>query len=194
LARNQLDVHEQVGGSDSGDRARTPTGSAVDHYQREHRVRVQPRRFDDAIAAEHKALELDSKSSVAYEYMGLAYIGKKMYKEAATNLRMAVDLSGGASESSAELLSAYAADGNLAEARRILVSLEGRSRHEYVPSFSLAVAYAGLGDKTRALAYLQKAYDERCDLVPTLKVNPHFDSLHSDPRFQKLLRRIGFPA
>jgi TolB-like protein/DNA-binding winged helix-turn-helix (wHTH) protein/Tfp pilus assembly protein PilF len=157
-------------------------------------VYYHARRFDDAIAAEHKALELDSKSFVAYEYMGLAYIGKKMYKEAATNLRMAVDLSGGASESSAELLSAYAADGNLAEARRILASLEGRSRHEYVPSFSLAVAYAGLGDKTRALAYLQKAYDERCDLVPTLKVNPLFESLHSDPRFQKLLQRIGFPA
>jgi tetratricopeptide (TPR) repeat protein len=157
-------------------------------------VYYHARRFDDAIAAEHKALELDSKSSVAYEYMGLAYIGKKMYKEAATNLRMAVDLSGGASESSAELLSAYAADGNLAEARRILASLEGRSRHEYVPFFSLAVSYAGLGDKTRALAYLQKAYDERCDLVPTLKVNPLFESLHSDPRFQKLLQRIGFPA
>jgi TolB-like protein/Tfp pilus assembly protein PilF len=156
-------------------------------------VYYHARRFDDAIAAEHKALELDFKNSVAYEYMGLAYIGKKMYKEAATNLRKAVDLSGGASESSAELLSAYAAAGNLTEARRILVTLEGRSRHEYIPSFSLAVAYAGLGDKARALAYLQKAYDERCDLVPTLKVNPLFDTLRSDPRFQKLLQRIGFP-
>jgi Tetratricopeptide repeat len=109
-------------------------------------------------------------------------------------LRKAVDLSGGASESSAELLFAYAANGNLAEARRILVSLEDRSRHEYVPAFSLAVAYAGLGDKGRAFAYLRKAYDERCDLVPTLKVNPLFESLHSDPRLQKLLQRIGFPA
>ena len=157
-------------------------------------VYYHARRFDDAIAAEHKALELDSKNSVAYEYMGLAYMGKQMYTEAATNLRKSVDLSGGAPEISAELLFAYAANSNLAEARRILASLEGRSRHEYVPSFSLAVAYAGLGDKDRALAYLRKAYDERCDLVPTLKVHPLFESLHSDPRFQKLLQRIGFPA
>jgi tetratricopeptide (TPR) repeat protein len=126
--------------------------------------------------------------------MGLAYLEKKMYKEATTNLLKAFNLSGGVSESAAELSFAYAANGNGLEARRILVTLVGRSRHEYVPSFSLAVAYAGLGDKTRALAYLQKAYDERCDLLPTLKVNPLFESLHSDPRFQKLLQRIGFPA
>jgi TolB-like protein/DNA-binding winged helix-turn-helix (wHTH) protein/Flp pilus assembly protein TadD len=156
-------------------------------------VYYHARRFDDAITAEHKALELDSKNPVAYEYMGLAYLGKKMYKEAATNLRKAVDLSG-ASESAAELLFAYAADGNWAEAQKILVSLQDRSRHEYVPSFSLAVAYAGLGDKGRALAYLQKAYEERCDLVPTIKVSPLFESLHSDRRFQILLERIGFPS
>jgi TolB-like protein/DNA-binding winged helix-turn-helix (wHTH) protein/Flp pilus assembly protein TadD len=157
-------------------------------------VYYNARRFDDAIAAEHQALELDSNNSVAYEYMGMAYLGKKMYKEAATNLRKAVDLSGGNSESAAVLSFVNAANGNLADARRILVSLEGRSRHEYVPSFNLAIAYTGLGDKTRALTYLQKAYNERCDLVPTLKVSPLFDSLHSDPRFQKLLQQIGFPA
>jgi hypothetical protein len=103
-------------------------------------------------------------------------------------------LSGGNSESAAVLSFVNAANGNLADARRILVGLEGRSRHEYVPSFNLAIAYTGLGDKTRALTYLQKAYNERCDLVPTLKVSPLFDSLHSDPRFQKLLQQIGFPA
>jgi TolB-like protein/DNA-binding winged helix-turn-helix (wHTH) protein/Flp pilus assembly protein TadD len=157
-------------------------------------VYYHARRFDDAIADERKALELDSKNPVAYEYMGLAYLEKKMYKEATTNLLKAFNLSGRVSESAAELSFAYAANGNGLEARRILVTLVGRSRHEYVPSFSLAVAYAGLGDKTRALAYLQKAYDERCDLFPTLKVNPLFESLHSDPRFQKLLQRIGFPA
>ena len=156
-------------------------------------VYYHARRFDDAIAAEHRALELDPNNSVAYEYMGLAYLGKKMYKEATTNLRRAVDLSG-ASESAAELSFAYAADGNSAEARKILVSLKDRSRHEYVPSFSLAVAYAGLGDKERALTYLQKAYEERCDLVPTIKVGPLFESLHSDRRFQILLERIGFPS
>jgi Flp pilus assembly protein TadD len=117
-----------------------------------------------------------------------------MYTEAASNLRKAVDLSAGNSESAAVLSFAYAANGNLAEARRILLGLEDRSRHEYVPSFNLAIAYAGLGDKRHSLTYLQKAYDERCDLVPTLKVNPLFDSLRSYPRFQKLLQRIGFPV
>jgi TolB-like protein/DNA-binding winged helix-turn-helix (wHTH) protein/Flp pilus assembly protein TadD len=157
-------------------------------------VYYHARRFDDAIAAERTALELDSNNPVAYEYMGLAYLEKKMYEEAITNLRKAFNLSGGVSENAAELSFAYAANGDWAEARKILVSLEDRSRHEYVPSFSLAVTYAGLGDKNRALAYLQKAYNERCDLVPTIKVSPLFESLHSEPRFQELLHKVGFPG
>jgi tetratricopeptide (TPR) repeat protein len=157
-------------------------------------VYYHARRFDDAIGAERTALELDSNNPVAYEYMGLAYLEKKMYEEAITNLRKAFNLSGGVSENAAELSFAYAANGNWAEARKILVSLEDRSRHEYVPSFSLAVTYAGLGDKNRALPYLQKAYDERCDLVPTIKVSPLFESLHSEPRFQELLHKVGFPV
>ena len=101
-------------------------------------VYYHARQFDDAIAAERTALELDSNNPVAYEYMGLAYMEKKMYKEAITNLRKAFDLSGGVSENAAELSFAYAANGNLAEARKILVSLEGslppRVRSVFQPS------------------------------------------------------------
>jgi TolB-like protein/DNA-binding winged helix-turn-helix (wHTH) protein/Tfp pilus assembly protein PilF len=151
------------------------------------------RRFDDAIAAELKALELDSNSAVVYEYLGLAYLGKKMYAEAVTHLRKAVDLSDGAPEYAAELSFADAAGGNRTEAQKILASLQTRARHAYIPSFSLAIGYTGFGDKTQALSYLQKAYDERCDLVTTIKVHPLLDSLRSDPKFQDLMRRVGLP-
>jgi tetratricopeptide (TPR) repeat protein len=156
-------------------------------------VYYHARRFDDAIAAERKALELNSDNAVAYEYMGLAFLGKKMYERAVASLHKAVDLSGGAAESTAELAFAYAAEGRRAEAGEILASLQRRSRHEYVPAFSLAVAYTGLGDKDRALRYLQRAYDERCDLIPTMSVSPLFESLHPEAQFQQLLRRIGLP-
>ena len=50
-----------------------------------------------------------------------------------------------------------------------------------------------LGDKDRALGQLNKAYEERSSGRPFVKVDPFFDSLHSDPRFADLLRRIGLP-
>jgi hypothetical protein len=53
------------------------------------------------------------------------------------------------------------------------------------------VAYIGLGEKDAALARLQKAYEDREDQVAVLKIEPLFDTLHADPRFQELLRRIG---
>ena len=53
------------------------------------------------------------------------------------------------------------------------------------------MAYIGLGETDAALARLQRAYEDREDQVALLKIEPLFDSMHSDPRFQNLLRRIG---
>lgn len=151
------------------------------------------RRYDDAIGAERRVLELDPTSAVGHEYLGLAYLGKQNYQQAISELRQAADLSGGVPEETAELSFAYAASGNPAEARKALTKLIDQSRHEYVPAFTMAVAYTGLHDNRQAISYLQKAYEERCDLMPTIKVSPLFDSLQAEPDFQMLLKRIGFP-
>jgi tetratricopeptide (TPR) repeat protein len=151
------------------------------------------REFDRAIEAERKALELDRNAAVTYTCLGLAYLQKRMYREAIFNLRKGVDLSPDVPKYLAELAYAYAAGGNAAPARRILAELESRSRRQYVPPYSLAVAYAGLGERGAALDCLEKAYEERDASLQTLKVTPLFDTLHSDPRFQDLLRRIGLP-
>ena len=64
-----------------------------------------------------------------------------------------------------------------------------RSHQDPVPV--LATAYAVIGDKTRAFAWLDKAYEAHSNLITCLKVDPAFDPLRSDPRFQSLLRRVG---
>ncbi len=54
--------------------------------------------------------------------------------------------------------------------------------------------YAALGEKDKAFAELNKAYENRDGFVVMyLKVDPRLDPLRSDPRFQDLLRRVGFP-
>lgn len=54
-------------------------------------------------------------------------------------------------------------------------------------------SHAGLGDRDKAMRLLNKAYEERSAEMPQVKVEPFFDNLRSDPRFQDLLRRTNFP-
>lgn len=54
--------------------------------------------------------------------------------------------------------------------------------------------YVGLGKKDRALALLEKGYEEHDQGVNLLKIDPVWDSLRSDPRFQDLLRRVPLPV
>ncbi len=61
------------------------------------------------------------------------------------------------------------------------------------PSFLIALEYATIGENDEALAWLERTHRERGPLLAHLEVMPQFDPLRSDPRFQDLLRRIGFP-
>jgi hypothetical protein len=69
--------------------------------------------------------------------------------------------------------------------------LRERSRHHYVFPSVFAYAYLGLGDKDRALTYLEQAYEEQDPELFYLKVGPLLDPLRSEPRFQALLRRVN---
>jgi hypothetical protein len=67
------------------------------------------------------------------------------------------------------------------------------SKQKYVSAYLIATVYAGLGDKESAFHWLESAMKQRDCQIPVLKVDPLFESLHSDPRFNELLRRIGLP-
>jgi hypothetical protein len=58
---------------------------------------------------------------------------------------------------------------------------------------SIAAMYARNGDRDHAFAWLDKAFDRRASHLMEVNVDPAFDSLRSDPRYDALLRRIGLP-
>jgi tetratricopeptide (TPR) repeat protein len=99
------------------------------------------------------------------------------------------------SERNPKLLSAlghaYAVSGERDKANQILTELREASRQRYVNPYLLAVIYLGLGDKDQAFVWLDKAFQDRSSFLIWLKVEPQFDSLRDDPRFQDLLRRVG---
>ena len=69
--------------------------------------------------------------------------------------------------------------------------LELEKQHSHNPTMLAATAYLGVGDKEKAIDWLVKAYQQRTNELTKLKVDPVFDPLRNDPRFQDLLRRVG---
>ena len=85
----------------------------------------------------------------------------------------------------------YGRSGDPVRARQALAKLEEMNRHQPVDAAVVSWAYIGLGDKDHAMSWLEKAYAQHSFSMVTLKVDPRYDILRSDPRFQDLIRRVG---
>jgi DNA-binding winged helix-turn-helix (wHTH) protein/TolB-like protein/Flp pilus assembly protein TadD len=147
---------------------------------------------DHAIEILKKAIEIDSSFPRTHFRLGRAYEQKKLYDLAISELQQAVSLSGGDACYKGSLGHAYAASGKADQARQILRDLEGRTEQAYVPSYAIALVYAGLGDNDHAITWLQKAYEDRSTSIAFLKLDPELATLHSDPRFEQLSQRVNF--
>ncbi len=87
---------------------------------------------------------------------------------------------------------AYGMSGDRARAMATLAELAGMSAGGKVAPFNLAVVYLGLGDRTRALDYLEQAYTANSLSLAWLKVDRIYDPLRSEPRFIALMKRLNF--
>ena len=112
-----------------------------------------------------------------------------MYREAIAEYQQAIKLGADTTGTQIYLGEAYAKAGERERAQAILKRLE--TSKEYVSPGELAVLYLALGEREQALASLEKAYAARDLQLQYLGVDPAFDSLRGDPRFNDLLRRVG---
>jgi TolB-like protein/class 3 adenylate cyclase/Tfp pilus assembly protein PilF len=149
------------------------------------------RRDDEAIARLKKTLELDSSFWIAHQFLGIAYVEKKMYPEAIAEFSQAVKLSGGNTEPLA--LNGYVSvlSGDTAKGRAVLQELKSLESQRYVPPSNLALLSYVLGEKDEAFSWLEKAYQDRDIRLCRLKVDSKWDSMRSEPRFVEILKRIG---
>lgn len=88
---------------------------------------------------------------------------------------------------------AYAVAGQRSEAEKIAADLEDRVRRKEVSSFLPAVVYAGMNEKDKSFYWLERAYQERSNWLTLIKVGRRLKNLRGDPRFDDLLKRVGFP-
>jgi TolB-like protein/Tfp pilus assembly protein PilF len=152
------------------------------------------RRYDQAIEQFERALEIDSDFITAHCNMGFTYVEQLKYDRAIAAGQKAVELSQSAPTFVALLGDEYAVAGHLLEARKTLEQLQELSKQQYVTSYVVARIYAALGETDEALRWLETAYQERAAWMVALKIDPRFDNLRSDPRFQDLMLRMNFPA
>jgi tetratricopeptide (TPR) repeat protein len=153
-------------------------------------VYYNARQYDQAIAQYRQAAELEPNNPRTPRSLARIYEQMGRYEDAVTARQRAMTLSGDPPEEVEALARAYSEPGPEGYWMWRLERLKGR----YVrnPSTTAAI-YAHLGDKDQAFAWLEKAYAARSIDMIWLKVNPLWDSLRSDPRFQDLLRRMNFP-
>jgi hypothetical protein len=91
----------------------------------------------------------------------------------------------------ASLAHAYAIAGQKDKAQKVFKDLEGQAKKENISGYQFALIYAGLGERDKAFAELEKAFRERSTLLTYTKMDPRFDPIRSDARFIDLQRRMG---
>ena len=148
---------------------------------------------DRAIEEFKKALELDPDFLWSHIFLSIAYEQKAMYDQWADYGTRAWALTGGNSESIAEFKRIYAEQGYEAAARYRLGGRERRARRGHIQSAAIALGYVELGEKEKALYWLEQAFAHHTRDLIYLQVEPQYEPIREYPRFQAMLRRMNFP-
>jgi len=151
------------------------------------------RQYDQTVQQEKRTLEIAPDFPPPYEKLAVAYEMKGMYPQA---IEQYPKFPGPYKSSPIELAAlkrAFAERGAQGYWQELLQMLNERSKKGFVSPGEFAVGYAMLGEKDKAFQWLEKAFEQRDGSLDYLKVEPEFDNLHSDLRFQDLLRRMNFP-
>lgn len=151
------------------------------------------RQYDQALAQVKRVEGLDPDYDIrnfdVHFRLGVIYAEKGMYDQAIKEFLKIGDHP----HALGHMGHTYARAGRIAEARATIPKLQEHIRKDGIGAYEIALVYTGLGEKDEAFKWLEKAYAARDKGLTYLKVDPCFDPLRSDPRFQDLLRRVGLP-
>jgi len=148
------------------------------------------RRYDQAIDEYRSVSELDSDPSFTSYWLWMAYEQKGEYDKALAEFRKLLPVSFVA-DGAAKLKGNLGREGYCAVMQDQLTRIQKLSARGILSSMDIAAVYTLLGEKDQAFKWLENAYRERTSRLPCIKIDPRFDPLRSDPRFQDLLRRMN---
>ena len=154
---------------------------------------IMLRRYDEAVRGYQELIEFDPTFYKAYTQMGRAYAQLGRYSEALAMLQKGRSLAGDVPNVMAAIGQVFGLSGDEASARGVLAQLTARAQDRYIPCTCFALVHLGLGEKERALEWLEKGCEQRDLPMAMAKVHPIYDPLRGEPRFQNILRTMRFP-
>ena len=146
------------------------------------------KRYDEALVQLKKTLELEPSFPTTHLSLSSLYQLTNKYAESVESYASYQQLSGH-SETAKVARESFARGGW----QGYLRGMTGPSRPAGVSPFIAATFHAQLGEKDKAFAELEKAFDNREWLLLYIRIDPRLDALRDDPRYQDLVRRMKFP-
>jgi TolB-like protein/DNA-binding winged helix-turn-helix (wHTH) protein/Flp pilus assembly protein TadD len=150
------------------------------------------RRYEEAISHLRSVLQTSPKFPLAHLWLGRTYEQKGMFPEAIAEFEQA----GTAMKDWPVIIAAaghaYGRWGHKSDATAALRRMNELTKEEYVTPYGIALIFTGMNDKEHAIHWLQNAYEDRSHWLIWLNLDPRFDNVRSDPRFQELLQRMKF--
>jgi serine/threonine-protein kinase len=153
---------------------------------------VWSRKYDLAIENGKQLIAGNPGFPWGYVWTGMAYSQLGRFPEAIAALKKADELEPDATMDHF-LAVVQASAGNRAEARLLAAKLEEESKRGYVCAYEVAEIYGQLGQNDKAFQWMQRGVKEQCDCLVHLKSEPWLDPLRADPRYEELVKRVGFP-
>jgi tetratricopeptide (TPR) repeat protein len=148
--------------------------------------------YDDAISQFGQALSGDRNFLAVHGNLWSAFRQKRLYEDALAEAKKLFALLGHREVPDA-LTRGWTEAGYPGAMRLAARKLAARSKETYVSPIWIAELYAHADEKKEAMAWLEKAYEERNPNMATLNVDPHWSNLRDEPRFADLLRRMRLP-
>lgn len=161
------------------------------------RTYIWARQYDKALAQFHECAELFPGFAIDHERLAQLHAFMGRFEDAIAEDTKARLLSGederSALQKEADLRRAWTTGGSRGYWEKLLeFTQQPDNPPEALGSpFGAAILYAQLGEKTKALDYLEEAYEQRSLAMTEIAIEPAFDPLRAELRFQNLLRRVG---
>jgi Flp pilus assembly protein TadD len=147
--------------------------------------------LNSAVNECNRMFDLDPNFWAAHQTLAIVLVKQGRNLEALAEVQKSIELSNRSNAALSFLAHINGRAGKRSEAEAVIKELEERYNKGEADGRDLAVAYAGLDDKDKAFAWLERAFSDRSNFIAVLRLEPALDALHGDPRWNDLLKRVG---